>query len=294
MLPEAIPGHALTTRPTRDDERAVLLPELDRFRVLGVPVDAIDMRQALARIDDLVRAPRTDAGAYICVRDVNGVMECQRDPRLQAIHEQAAMVTPDGMPIVWLGRRAGCGHIDRVYGPNLMLEVCAVSAARGYRHFLYGGGEGVAGLLASRLQARFHGLEIVGTHTPPFRPLTRAEQLEVAAAIRASGADIVWVGLGSPKQEHWMAEMAPLLPGTVLIGVGAAFDFHSGLKQQAPLWIQRSGMEWAFRLACEPRRLWRRYLFNNTRFVSMLVSEHVRAALRRRRLRRSAPTRTTG
>jgi N-acetylglucosaminyldiphosphoundecaprenol N-acetyl-beta-D-mannosaminyltransferase len=152
----------------------------------------------------------------------------------------------------------------------------------------------VADLLARRLGDRFPGLAIVGTHCPPFRPLTPEERQAAAAAIEASGADIVWVGLGSPKQEHWMADMAPLLPGRLLIGVGAAFDFHAGLKRQAPRWIQRSGMEWAFRLATEPRRLWRRYTVNNTRFVTMLLGEQLRRAWQRRRLGPSTPTRTAG
>ncbi len=280
------------THMTRDGEPPILLPEPERFRVLGVPVSAIDMAQALAHIDLLTRQKRNERGSYVCVRDVNGVIECQRDARLRTIHEQAALVTPDGMPMVWLGKRAGFDHIDRVYGPDLMLAVCAVSEERGYRHFLYGGGEGVVGLLRDRLERRFDGLAIVGTHTPPFRRLSSAERRAVAAEINASGANIVWVGLGSPKQEHWMAEMAPLLPGKVLIGVGAAFDFHAGLKRQAPRWVQRRGMEWAFRLATEPRRLWRRYLFNNTRFIWLLGAEWLRGA-RDRRLGASAPSRST-
>jgi N-acetylglucosaminyldiphosphoundecaprenol N-acetyl-beta-D-mannosaminyltransferase len=271
-----------------DLEPFVSAPEPEHFRVLGVPVSAIDMTQATARIDSLIRNPRTDSAAYICVRDVNGVVESQRDRHLLAIHEHAAMVTPDGMPMVWLGRRAGFDHVDRVYGPDLMLEICGVSADRGYRHFFYGGAEGVADLLAERLEARFAGLEVVGRHCPPFRALSDDEREADAAEIRASGAHIVWVGLSTPKQERWMAEMAPLLPGLVLIGVGAAFDFHAGLKPQAPRWLQRSGMEWAFRLATEPRRLWRRYLFNNTRFVTLLARETLREALVRRRRSSSA------
>ncbi len=281
------------THMTRDGEPAILLPEPERFRVLGVPVSAIHMGEALAHIHLLTRQKGSRRAAYVCVRDVNGVIESQRDQRLMKIHEQAALVTPDGMPMVWLGKRAGFEHIERVYGPDLMLAVCAVSEERGYRHFLYGGGQGVAALLQRRLEARFSGLKVVGRETPPFRPLTQAERQATAAVIEASGADIVWVGLGSPKQEHWMAEMAPLLPGKVLIGVGAAFDFHAGLKRQAPRWIQRSGMEWAFRLATEPRRLWRRYLFNNTHFVLMLLAEAVRDARHRRRVRGSAPSRST-
>lgn len=273
-----------------DNEPFVPAAEPEHFRVLGVPISAIDMKQAVARIDNLIRNPRTDSAAYICVRDVNGVGESQRDRQLLAIHEHAAMVTPDGMPMVWLGRRAGFDHVDRVYGPDLMLEICGVSADRGYRHFFYGGAEGVAELLAERLEARSGGLDVVGRHCPPFRPLSDDEREADAAEIRASGAHIVWDGLSTPKQERWMAEMAPLLPGLVLIGVGAAFDFHAGLKAQAPRWLQRSGMEWAFRLATEPRRLWRRYLFNNTRFVTSLAGEMLLAALVRRRTSGSAPT----
>lgn len=271
-----------------DNEPFISAPEPEHFRVLGVPISAIDMTQAVARIDSLIRNPRTDSAAYICVRDVNGVVESQRDRHLLAIHEHAAMVTPDGMPMVWLGRRAGFDHVDRVYGPDLMLDICDVSADRGYRHYFYGGAEGVAELLAERLEARFRGLDVVGRYCPPFRPLSDDEREADAAHIRASGAHIVWVGLSTPKQERWMAEMAPLLPGTVLIGVGAAFDFHAGLKPQAPRWLQRSGMEWAFRLATEPRRLWRRYLFNNTRFVTLLAGETLREALVRRRSSGSA------
>jgi N-acetylglucosaminyldiphosphoundecaprenol N-acetyl-beta-D-mannosaminyltransferase len=293
MLLEPLVEGRTMTHMTRGGEPAIVLPELDRFRVLGVPISAIDMKQALARIDMLIRNPQPDAAAYVCVRDVNGVIACQSDARLQAIHEQAAMVTPDGMPIVWLGQRSGFTNVDRVYGPDLLLEICAVSKARGYRHYFYGGGPGVADLLATRLETRYPGLEVVGTFTPPYRPLNPAEQLSVATAINASDANIVWVGLGSPKQEHWMAEMAHLLPGRLLIGVGAAFDFHAGLKRQAPRYIQRSGMEWAFRLATEPRRLWRRYLFNNTQFLSMLLHEQLRGVWRRSRRRRSAPSRST-
>jgi len=277
-----------------DNEPFVPVPEPEHFRVLGVPISAIDMTQAVARIDSLIRNPRTDSAAYICVRDVNGVVESQWDHQLLAIHEHAAMVTPDGMPMVWLGRRAGFDHVDRVYGPDLMLDICGVSVDRGYRHYFYGGAEGVAELLAKRLETRFRGLDVVGRYCPPFRALSDDEREADAAAIRASGAHIVWAGLSTPKQERWMAEMAPLLPGLVLIGVGAAFDFHAGLKAQAPRWLQRSGMEWAFRLATEPRRLWRRYLFNNTRFVTLLAGEKLRAALVRRRNRGSAHTGSAG
>lgn len=255
--------------------------DLPYYRVLGVKVSAVDMPKAVETLDRLARRPGTAPGAYVCVRDVNGIMESQRDPALLAIHERAAMVTPDGMPVVWLGKRSGRGRVDRVYGPDLLHAVCAVSVECGYRHFFYGGGEGVADLLARRLGERFAGLAVVGTHCPPFRPLREDERRVVADEIRASGADFVWVGLSTPKQERFMAEMAPLLPGVVLLGVGAAFDFHAGLKPQAPRWLQRSGLEWAFRLATEPRRLWRRYLVNNSGFLALLLTHELRQALGR-------------
>jgi N-acetylglucosaminyldiphosphoundecaprenol N-acetyl-beta-D-mannosaminyltransferase len=247
---------------------------IERFDLFGVRVSAMSMRQAVAAIDAWIagdRAAPTVGARYICICGVHGVVECQRDPELRAIHNQAAMVTPDGMPLVWLGKAAGHRHMTRVYGPDLVLELCALSERRGYRHFFYGGGAGVAELLARKLSERFPGLAVAGTGTPPFRGLTPAERAATIELINGSGADIVWVGLSTPKQERWMADLAPELQASVLIGVGAAFDFNSGLKRQAPRWMQQNGFEWLFRLATEPRRLWRRYLFNNTAFLYLLA-----------------------
>jgi N-acetylglucosaminyldiphosphoundecaprenol N-acetyl-beta-D-mannosaminyltransferase len=182
------------------------------------------------------------------------VLECHDAPDLAAIVNQAGMATPDGMPLVWLGRLRG-HPVERVYGPDLMLAVCERGQARGYRHFFYGGAEGVAETLAARLRARFPRLLVAGSYCPPFRPLTAAEEREVAAQINASGADIVWVGLGTPKQDYWVARFRPLLTAPVLIAVGAAFDFHAGRVRQAPRWMQRAGLEWLFRLTQDPRRL---------------------------------------
>jgi N-acetylglucosaminyldiphosphoundecaprenol N-acetyl-beta-D-mannosaminyltransferase len=239
-----------------------------RVDVLGVQVSAIDMGQALATIDGWIARGEQ---RYVCVTGVHGVMESRQDPELLRIHNAAGMVTPDGMPLVWLARRAGFPHVDRVYGPDLMLACCEASVARGYRHYFYGGSPGVPEQLAERLQTRFPGLQVVGCHSPPFRPLVSREDDTVVECINASGADIVWVGLSTPKQERWMDANRPYLTVPVLIGVGAAFDFHAGLKRQAPRWIQRSGLEWLFRLSQEPRRLWRRYSYNNTRFLLELA-----------------------
>jgi N-acetylglucosaminyldiphosphoundecaprenol N-acetyl-beta-D-mannosaminyltransferase len=194
-------------------------------------------------------------------------MESQRDPALKMIHNRAGLVTPDGMPLVWISRWKGQSHVRRVYGPDLMLQLCERSVARGYRHFLYGGAEGVAELLAESLMRRFSGIEIAGTYCPPFRLLTQDEDEAVTNMIRSADPDIVWVGLSTPKQERWMHAHARPLGGPVLIGVGAAFDFHAGIKRQAPRWMQHSGLEWLFRLGSEPRRLGRRYLVNNPLFV---------------------------
>jgi N-acetylglucosaminyldiphosphoundecaprenol N-acetyl-beta-D-mannosaminyltransferase len=204
---------------------------------------------------------------YVCVTGVHGIMECRRDEELLRIHNAAGLVTPDGMPLVWLSRWQGFHRTSRVYGPDLMLACCAASHTAGSRHFLYGGGPGVVERLAERLRGRFAGLSIVGTYTPPFRGLTPGEDEEVIERINRSEADIVWVGLSTPKQERWMFAHRGRIKAPVMVGVGAAFDFHAGLKRQAPRWMQRSGLEWLFRLWSEPRRLWRRYLRNNPLFV---------------------------
>jgi N-acetylglucosaminyldiphosphoundecaprenol N-acetyl-beta-D-mannosaminyltransferase len=207
---------------------------------------------------------------YVCVSNVHGVMESQQDQELKRIHNAAGLVTPDGMPLVWLSRLMGFRHVERVYGPDLMLAVCERSTKQGYRHFFYGGAPGVAEKLAVELQSRFPGLQVAGTYSPPFRPLTPEEDQRVVGHINSAQSDIIWVGIGAPKQEHWMGEHVGRLCAPVLIGVGAAFDFHAGLKKQAPKWMQKSGLEWSFRLMTEPRRLWHRYLVNNPFFLWLI------------------------
>ncbi|MDX1622635.1 MAG: WecB/TagA/CpsF family glycosyltransferase [Gemmatimonadota bacterium] len=224
----------------------------------------VDMEAALRRIEGWIAGREPN---YVCVSGVHGVMESQRDPELRTIHNRAGMVTPDGMPLVWLSRLAGFREVERVYGPDLMLACCERSVERGWRHFLYGGAEGVPELLTERLEERFPGIEIAGAYSPPFRPLTEEEDAAVVERIDAANPDIVWVGLGTPKQERWMDAHVGRLGAPVLIGVGAAFDFHTGRKRQAPGWMQRAGLEWLYRLLSEPRRLGRRYCVNNPLFV---------------------------
>jgi N-acetylglucosaminyldiphosphoundecaprenol N-acetyl-beta-D-mannosaminyltransferase len=200
-------------------------------------------------------------------------MEAQQDGELRRILNGAFLNTPDGMPMVWAGRLAGFSEMGRVYGPDLMLEVCDWSRANRVTHFLYGGGPGVAEELKRRLEEKFPGLQVIGTYTPPFRPLTATEEAEVVTRVNAVRPDIVWVGLSTPKQEKFMAQFWQRLDATLMFGVGAAFDIHAGRLRQAPRWMQRSGLEWLFRLGCEPRRLGRRYLQNNPIFAVKIIGQ---------------------
>jgi N-acetylglucosaminyldiphosphoundecaprenol N-acetyl-beta-D-mannosaminyltransferase len=241
---------------------------IPRTNVLGVEVSAINMMMALSTIEEWIARRESH---YVCVTGVHGVMESWRDEELRRIHNAAGLVTPDGMPLVWLSRLMGFHHVERVYGPDLMLRVCERAAKKGHRQFFYGGAPGVGEKLACHLQSRFIGLQVSGIYSPPFRPLSPGEDEAVIKHINVAQPDIVWVGLSTPKQERWMSEHIGRLNVPVLIGVGAAFDFHAGLKRQAPHWIQKNGLEWLFRLATEPRRLWRRYLINNPQFLWLIL-----------------------
>jgi N-acetylglucosaminyldiphosphoundecaprenol N-acetyl-beta-D-mannosaminyltransferase len=243
---------------------------IDRLNVLGVAVSALNPTLAAETIEGWIRAGRRH---YVCITGVHGVIESRRDPAVREIHNAAGLVTPDGMPLVWLLRLAGHRRAARVYGPDLMLLLLERSPARGFTHFFYGATEATLAELRCKMTTRFPGLRVVGTVAPPFRPLTTAEDDEIVTAINRVSPDFVWVGLSTPKQEIWMAEHRVRLDAGVLIGVGAAFDFHAGRIRQAPRWIQRAGMEWLFRLYQEPRRLWRRYLYGNTRFVLEIIAQ---------------------
>ena len=235
-----------------------------RVNVLGVGISVLNLQSALTTIAAAVRERRK---GYLCITGVHGVMEAQDDPAFKNILNAALLCTPDGMPMVWAGKLAGHREMGRVYGPDLMLDVCAWSETSGAKHFFYGGADGVAELLARQLQEKFPRLKIAGTYTPPFRRLTANEEKQLAAQITAAAPDILWVGLSTPKQEKFMAEYLPKLDVTLMVGVGAAFDFHSGRVRQAPRWMQRSGLEWFYRLCSEPRRLGKRYLRNNPLFL---------------------------
>lgn len=231
--------------------------EIVRQNILGVKVSAIDMQQALAYIEDVLDSGQSE---YICVTPAHSVMDCQDDPELLQVINDSGLTTPDGMSIVWLLKMWGHRHVRRVYGPDLMKAVCNHGLAYGWRHFLYGGKVGVPEKLANRLAMEYHGIIFAGTYSPPFRQLSSVEEKHVIDTINAAKPDIIWVGISSPKQEKWMANFINRLDAAVFVGVGAAFDFLSGTKLQAPRWVQKMGLEWLFRLSNDPRRLWKRYI----------------------------------
>jgi N-acetylglucosaminyldiphosphoundecaprenol N-acetyl-beta-D-mannosaminyltransferase len=242
------------------------LPCVSQVPVLGVPLAVTDYERTLDWIDAAVAL---GAREYLCVAAVHTVMESREDDALREAVDGAAFTVPDGQPLAWALRKLGHDIDARVYGPELMKRACARSERSGQRFYLYGGrDEHALAQLAANLLDRHPGLRLAGGWSPPHRELTDAELDEVAARINVSGADVVWVGIGVPKQEKWMAAMRDRLDAPVLVGVGAAFDFHAGLIPQAPAWMQRRGLEWLYRLMQEPRRLWKRYARHNPRFVA--------------------------
>jgi N-acetylglucosaminyldiphosphoundecaprenol N-acetyl-beta-D-mannosaminyltransferase len=233
--------------------------------VLGIPLALTDYERTMDWMDATIAAKRR---GYVCVAAVHTVMVCQEDAELRAAVLASDLTVPDGQPLVWAMNALGHDLSSRVYGPELMERYCERSALTGARVFLYGGrNQGALVQLALNLRRRFPGVKIVGGHSPPFRDLTPEEEQAIADEINASKADVVWVGIGVPKQEKWMAAMRSRLDAPVLVGVGAAFDFHAGLVPQAPDWMQRIGLEWVYRLAHEPKRLWKRYAKYNPAFV---------------------------
>jgi N-acetylglucosaminyldiphosphoundecaprenol N-acetyl-beta-D-mannosaminyltransferase len=236
--------------------------------ILGTPISLLSMNRALSIID-MWQGDKTDR--FVVFRDVHGVMLARDDLALKRAHQEAEIVAPDGMPIVWAARWAGGTGISRVCGPDLMLEVCRYGVTRGWRHFFYGGASGVAEVAVKNLRARFPGLIVAGIACPPFRPLTLEEDESMSASIRLAKPNFVWVGLGTPKQELWMAEHRGRLGGVTMMGVGAAFDIYAERISRAPIWMQKLGLEWAFRLFKEPRRLWKRYLILAPKFLVLIT-----------------------
>jgi N-acetylglucosaminyldiphosphoundecaprenol N-acetyl-beta-D-mannosaminyltransferase len=253
------------------------MAERRRIPVIGTPIDAIDWPGALARLQRWADARES---RVVCICNVHSVVTASREPDFGAILREADLATPDGAPVAWLMRSLGQTGQQRINGPDLMWRYCEQAARHGDSIYLYGSTPQTLAVLQERLRAAFPGLHIAGTHAPPFRPLSAEEDEAVVRAINASGAGTVWVSLGCPKQERWMAAHRGRV-GAVMIGVGAAFDYHAGTITRAPLWMQRRGLEWLHRLASEPGRLWRRYLDTNSRFIVAAAKQWVRHKLGR-------------
>jgi N-acetylglucosaminyldiphosphoundecaprenol N-acetyl-beta-D-mannosaminyltransferase len=267
-------------------QRATLpLPTLDQetrasFDVLGVRVNVIQIPEVVKIVKQWVI--RRDNGRYVAVTGMHGVTEAQHDARFKEILNAADLTVPDGMPLVWLGRLRGFQLKRRVYGPELMLAVCAEVAKTGVRHFFYGATPSTLESLTAALTRRSPNIEIAGMISPPFRTLTAAEDREFVTQINAARPDILWIGLSTPKQERWMYDHRDRLDVPAMIGVGAAFDIHAGRTKQAPVWMREHGLEWLYRLVHEPRRLWRRYLVFGSEFVFLVLRDYFRSAAKTR------------
>lgn len=239
------------------------------MNIIGLKISLTDYSNAIGSV---MLWSQNDKSCYICAANVHMLMEAHDSPDFARIVNEADLVTPDGMPLVWMMRLKGQRNQQRVYGPTLMLHVLSMAARENIPVGFYGGAPHVLDTLVERMKERFNGLNIVYSYSPPFRELSRQEKEEVVGNIDRSGVRILFVGLGCPKQEIWMAEHHGKVRA-VMLGVGAAFDFHSGVKSQAPSWMQSLGLEWLFRLLTEPRRLWKRYLYHNSRFIFLAIAD---------------------
>jgi len=257
-----------------------------RANVLGVALTATNLEEATERV---IKASTAGRKGYVCVTGVHGVSEAQKDAAFRSILNDAFLNVPDGMPMSWVGWLQGHSTMDRVYGPDLMLAVSDAGRKAGLRHFYYGGKPGVTDQLAEKLIERFPGLEVAGTYCPPFRPLNAEECKDLKERVIEARPHIFWIGLSTPKQERFASEFLRELDATLFIAVGAAFDFHAGLVPQAPRLMQRAGLEWLYRLAKEPKRLWKRYLVNNPVFIWRISLQ----LLQLRKYHLPAPTRSS-
>jgi N-acetylglucosaminyldiphosphoundecaprenol N-acetyl-beta-D-mannosaminyltransferase len=238
--------------------------------LLGVKISRTNL---ISASEQILQWANDKARRYVCVAPVSTIVDAKRDAGYAAVINAADMVTPDGMPVVWLAHSKGYKDVGRTYGPDLMQQVCEQGQSRGTRHFFYGSTMETLAKLQTRLKALYPSMIIAGTYAPPFCPVPKREEQSILDQINQSGADVLWIGLGSPKQDFWISLNRPCLSVPVIIGAGAAFDFLSGVKPQAPRWMQKSGLEWLFRLACEPRRLWKRYLIGNVLFIWYVICD---------------------
>lgn len=242
----------------------------EKNNILGVKISDVNPLLAFQKIQEWVKSRER---VYVCVAPVSTLVDCQGNEEYRKVVNAAAMVTPDGMPIVWVARLKGSKQVERVYGPDLMRKVCEEGQGKGYRHYFYGGSEDTLEKLKRKIREQCPKINIAGNYSPSFVKKAELEKQEILDKINESKVDVLWVGLGSPKQDFWMALHRNKLNVPVMIGVGAAFDFLAGTKPQAPRWMQRSGLEWFFRLLCEPKRLWKRYLIGNTKFIFYLITD---------------------
>lgn len=269
----SVDGSGQRAVPTSaDDVEGAVEPARVRGSVIGVPIDAGSWEAILGR---LARWARARESRVVCICSVHSVVTARWEQTFGAIVRAADMATADGAPVAFMLRRLGHSGQERINGPDLMWRFCALAQAEGIGIYLYGGRPDVLEKLRVALKERFPALKVAGSYSPPFRELSEAEDEAIVRAINASGAGVVWVGLGCPKQERWMAAHKGRVKA-VMVGVGAAFDYHAGTLRRAPLWMQHHGLEWLFRLACEPRRLWKRYLTTNSYFLAAAAAQLAR------------------
>ena len=262
---DGVPTRGFLAKPERQAQRE------GAFKVLGVDVDAVQIPEVIARMEKWIS--ERNRCHFVAVTGMHGVTEAQHDASFKQILNSADLVVPDGMPLVWLGRRQGYPLRRRVYGPELMQAFCSATGSQ-YRHFFYGGSPGVPDSLANVMKSAYY-VTVAGTLSPPFRELSETENDEIVAEIESANPDVLWVGLSTPKQERWMYRNRAKLRVPVVVGVGAAFDINTGRLKQAPGWMREHGLEWLFRLWREPRRLWRRYLVYGSEFVIRVAAEQL-------------------
>jgi N-acetylglucosaminyldiphosphoundecaprenol N-acetyl-beta-D-mannosaminyltransferase len=268
---DGLPAH-VTGDQTPGVHPAGELP-VDRYSLLGVHVSVTTFEAARDRV---VNAPRTGERLSVHYISVNTIVEANRQLELRDLLNRGDIVAPDGMPLVWMGRLRG-RQMTRVYGPDSMLAIIDHAQQHGGTHYFYGGADGVPELLKERLLRDYPRMKVVGMYSPPFRALTLEEDEAVVQQINEANPDFVWIGLGSPKQDQWVANHRDRLNAAAILAVGAAFDYNAGLLRKAPRWMQRSGLQWFFRLVTEPRRLWKRYTVSNARFLWLLALDSLKA-----------------